>query len=116
MSQTTIDPALSELRGRLRPFRRRLWLRRVVRDGTVILGVALAAQLVLAIVARVVPFEWHLLVAAMIIAVSVAALLIDVVRVRPTLAETALALDAEQDEHAGEERVVAAGGALATTP
>lgn len=92
----TLDPELVALTRRLRPFRRRLWFRRVVRDGVRIGAVVAAGLLVLAVIARVVPFEWLSASAIGLLVVGVAALIVDAVRVRPTLAEAALAIDSEE--------------------
>ncbi len=92
----TLDPLLLELRAGLRPYRRRLWLRRIVRDGSRILAAVTLALLGLAVAARIIAME---MLPALVAAVAVAglvALLVDAVRVRPTLAEAALALDGEQ--------------------
>ena len=91
----TLDPQLVELRRSLGRFRRRLWLRRIVRDGSLIIAGVVAAQLVLAVIARVIAFEYHLPAAIGVVVVGVVALIIDAIRVRPTLAEAALAVDSE---------------------
>ncbi|MDQ3448764.1 MAG: hypothetical protein M3432_06265, partial [Chloroflexota bacterium] len=93
------DPTVMELRRGLRPYRRRLWLRRLLRDGTRIAAIVAAAGLVLAGAARVTPLEWAPLAAAGLILAGILALLVDAVRVQPTLAQTAMALDAEQGLH-----------------
>src|SRR3990170_2659818 len=90
-----LDPQLLELRRSLGRFRRRVWLRRIVRDGTLILAAVVVAELALAIVARLMPFQWHALSSVAVIAAGAVALLIDAVRVRPTLAQAALAVDSE---------------------
>jgi hypothetical protein len=54
----SLDPILVELRRGLRRFRRRLWLRRVVRDAVRIAAMVIV-ELALAGVARLMPFEWH---------------------------------------------------------
>ena len=56
----------------------------------------MALELVLAVAGRLVPLGWAWSAALAIPVVGVVALLIDAVRVRPTVAETALALDSEQ--------------------
>ena len=53
----SLDPQLIELRRSLGRFRRRVWLRRIVRDGSLILAAVIVAQLGLAILARLMPFE-----------------------------------------------------------
>jgi len=92
----TLDPELVALTRRLRPFRRRLWLRRVVRDGVRIGSVVAVGLLLLAVVARVIPFEWHAASAIALVLVGLVAVVVDAVRVRPTLAEAALAIDSEE--------------------
>ncbi len=95
-SAMTLDPALVAIRSGLAPFRRRLWLRRIVRDATWLAALVVALELVLAVAGRLVPLGWAWSAALAIPVVGVVALLIDAVRVRPTVAETALALDGEQ--------------------
>src|SRR5687768_11787610 len=91
----TLDPQLHELRTSLGRFRRRVWLRRMVRHGSVILAVVAAAELALAVVARVFPFEFHVVAALAVALIGLVAFVIDAVRVRPSLAEAALAVDSE---------------------
>ena len=83
----TLDPELVALTRRLRPFRRRLWLRRVVRDGVRIGAVVAVGLLVLAVIARVIPFEWHAASAIAVVLLGLAAIVVDAIRVRPTLAK-----------------------------
>ena len=92
----TIDPTLVAIRSGLAPFRGRLWLRRIVRDATWLAAVVVGLELLLAVAGRLVPLGWAWSAALAIPVVGVIALLIDAVRVRPTVAETALALDGEQ--------------------
>jgi hypothetical protein len=92
----TLDPTLVAIRSGLPPFRRRLWLRRIVRDATWVVAAIVGLELFLALAARVAPLEWAWSVALAIPIVGIVAVAIDAVRVRPTLAETALALDGEQ--------------------
>ena len=92
----TLDPLLLELRAGLRPFRRRLWLRRIVRDGTRILAAVAIALLSVAFAARVVALDMVPAIVAAVLVAALVVLLLDAVRLRPTLAETALALDGEQ--------------------
>ena len=54
----SLDPQLLEIRRSLGRFRRRVWLRRIVRDGSLILAAVVVAQLVLAVIARLMPFQW----------------------------------------------------------
>jgi hypothetical protein len=95
----TLDPLLRDLRAGLRPYRRRLWLRRIVRDATRVVAVVVAAELVLVLAARVVPLPSLPLAASVVAGIGVVALLVAAARARPTIAETALALDAEQGLH-----------------
>jgi len=92
----TLDPELVALTRRLRPFRRRLWLRRVVRDSVRIGAVVTVVLLGLAIVARIIPFEWLAAAAIGAVVIGLLAIAVDAVRVRPTLAEAALAIDTEE--------------------
>ena len=89
----TLDPELVALTRRLRPFRRRLWFRRIVRDSVRIGAVVAVVLLALAIVARIIPFEWLAVAAIAAVAIGLVAIAVDAVRVRPTLAEAALAID-----------------------
>src|SRR6187399_651521 len=91
----TTDPELAELRKSLGRFRRRVWLRRMVRHGSFILAGVVAAQLVLAVIARLFPIEWHALAAAAIVVIGVVAFIADAIRIRPSLAEAAIAVDSE---------------------
>ena len=50
-----LDPELVQLRGSLLPFRRRLWVRRLVRRGWIALAAVVVAELVLWTVARFMP-------------------------------------------------------------
>src|SRR3972149_5129899 len=92
----TLDPTLSQIRHGLRARRRRLWLRRVVRDGTFSLAAVMGLELALALAARIVPLEWGRVAAAAIPLLGALALLVDAVRVRPTLGGHAPAADGEQ--------------------
>ena len=92
----TLDPNIVAIRAGLAPFRRRLWLRRIVRDATWVVAALVGLELLLALAARLAPLGWAWSVALAVPVVGVVAMLIDAVRVRPTLAETALALDGEQ--------------------
>src|SRR6478736_5873877 len=90
-----LDPALIELRSGLVAHRRRLWLRRAVRRAWYVLAVVMVAELVLVVAQRLFPLEQAPLVAAALPVLGLLALLVLVVRARPTLGETALAVDAE---------------------
>ena len=92
----TLDPALVAIRSGLAPFRRRLWLRRIVRDATWLVAAILGLELILAVAARFAPLGWAWSVALALPIIGLVVLLFDAVRIRPTLAETALALDGEQ--------------------
>src|SRR5688572_24910894 len=91
----TSDQQLSQLRSSLGRFRRRVWLRRVIRHGSLILAAVVAVELVLAVVARLMPFEWHLAASVAVAVIGGVVFIIDAVRIRPTLAEAALAVDRE---------------------
>ncbi|MEI7744857.1 MAG: hypothetical protein WCK58_14055, partial [Chloroflexota bacterium] len=90
-----LDPALAELRADLAAHRRRLWLRRAVRRAWYVLAAVAALELVVAITQRLFPIESAALVAAAVPVVGLVVLLALVVRVRPSIGETALAVDAE---------------------
>src|SRR6187551_2537919 len=90
-----LDPALVELRAGLAAHRRRLWLRRAVRRAWYVLAVVMVAELLLVIAQRLFPLEQAPLVAAALPVLGLLALLVVVVRARPTMGETALAVDAE---------------------
>ena len=83
------------MRSGLAAHRRRLWLRRIVRRTWIALAAILVAELVLWTVARFVPLEWAPLMGAAIPVVGALALLVAVVRARPTIGETAIAVDVE---------------------
>ena len=90
-----LDPALLSVRAGLAAHRRRLWIRRIVRRAWLALAAILVAELVLWTVARFVPLEWAPIAGAAIPIVGAVALLVAVVRARPSLGETALAVDME---------------------
>src|SRR4051794_1087710 len=90
-----LDPALVELRSGLAAHRRRLWLRRAVRRAWYVLAVVMVAELALAVAQRLFALEQAPLIAAALPIFGLLALLVLVVRARPTLGETALAVDAE---------------------
>ncbi|HLQ47361.1 MAG TPA: hypothetical protein VK233_00170, partial [Candidatus Dormibacteraeota bacterium] len=90
-----LDPDLEEIRSALRPQRRRLWLRRIVRR-TWLVGVGVAAgEVVLFGVARMVPLEILPSLAIAIPLVGLVLLVALAARARPSIGETALAVDAE---------------------
>ena len=90
-----LDPALLTLRAGLVAHRRRLWLRRSVRRAWYVLAGVAVAEIALAIAMRVAPVEWGPQLAAAVPIVGLLVLLVLVVRARPSIGETALALDAE---------------------
>jgi hypothetical protein len=90
-----LDPALAAIRSGLAAHRRRLWLRRAVRRAWTVLAVVAVAELVLAVLQRLLPLEQAPLLALALPGLGLIVLLGLVVRVRPTLGETALAVDAE---------------------
>ena len=94
-SGVPLDPSLAEIRSTLAGHRRRLWFRRAVRRFWAVAAVVAVAELVLAIAQRLVPLEQAPLVALAIPVVGRVVLLVLVVLARPTLGETALAVDAE---------------------
>ncbi|HEY4632824.1 MAG TPA: hypothetical protein VIH00_02820, partial [Candidatus Limnocylindrales bacterium] len=90
-----VDPTLLAIASSLAARRRHLWLRRIVRRAWIALAVIAVAEAALWTVARFVPLESApLLGAAIPVAVALGLLLVSV-RVRPSLGETALAVDAE---------------------
>ena len=90
-----LDPALVAVRAGLASHRRRLWLRRLVRRGWIALAVVVVAELLLWTLARFVPLPSALLVGAAIPIVGLLGWLVAGVRSRPSIGETALAVDAE---------------------
>ena len=90
-----LDPSLAAIRAGLAAHRRRLWLRRAVRRAWAVLAVVAVAELVLAVLQRLVPLEQAPLVAVALPVLGLLVLLALVVRARPSLGETALAVDAE---------------------
>lgn len=90
-----LDPLLLRLRDGLAAHRRRLWLRRIVGRTWIVGAALLAAETALAGAARLVALEAAPTLAAALPALAVLALLVETVRVRPTLAEAALAVDVE---------------------
>ncbi len=90
-----LDPRLQELRAMLALHRRRLWLRRMVRRLWIAAAAIALLELALAILQRLVPLEWAPLVALAMPFLGLLVLVVLATRVRPTLGETALAVDAE---------------------
>jgi hypothetical protein len=91
----TLDPELETVRDLLRPYRRRLWLRRAVRRLWSVVAIVAVAELALWTLARVVPIELAPAIAAAIPAVGVAVLATLTLRARPSLGEAAIAVDRE---------------------
>src|SRR4051794_15804775 len=89
------DEDLTALWRGLAAYRRRLWLRRIVRRSWIAVAVVALAELGLVIAARLRPIESELAVAAGIPVIAIAALLVVAARIRPGVAETAIAVDAE---------------------
>ncbi|HEU5202746.1 MAG TPA: hypothetical protein VFU17_00475, partial [Candidatus Limnocylindrales bacterium] len=90
-----LDPALVAIRAGLVPHRRRLWLRRIVRRAWIAVAAVLAAELVLWTVARFVAIEYAPLIAVAIPVIGLVALIGAAIQARPSIGETALAVDAE---------------------
>ena len=90
-----LDPALAQLRTGLAAHRRRLWLRRAVRRAWMVLAVVAVAELLLVVAQRIWPLEGATVLAAAIPVIGLLVLLVMVARARPSLGETALAVDAE---------------------
>jgi hypothetical protein len=90
-----LDPALLAIRAGLVPHRRRLWLRRIVRRTWIAVAVVLVAELILWTVARFLPIEFAPLIAIAIPVVGLVALIAAAIHARPSIGETALAVDAE---------------------
>ena len=90
-----LDPSIEALRASLAPHRRRLWLRRMVRRAWIALAGVVVAEAILWTLARFIPLEAAPVIGAAIPIIGVLALLAAVVQARPSLGETALAVDAE---------------------
>ncbi len=90
-----LDPALDAIRSSLAPHRRRLWLRRIVRRGWMALAAIAVGEVAVWTIARFMPLEAAPLVAATIPAVVLLAWLAACILARPSLGETALAVDVE---------------------
>ncbi|MDP9482508.1 MAG: hypothetical protein M3P84_04710, partial [Chloroflexota bacterium] len=89
------DPSIAGIRAGLGPFRRRLWIRRIVRRGWLVLALALIAQAALWALARLVPLEHAPVISVSIPAVAAVVLLVLAVVARPSIGETAIAVDVE---------------------
>ena len=92
-----LDPDLDEIRVALRPQRRRLWLRRIVRRTWLVAVAVAGAEVVLFAVARIVPLETLASLAIGIPLIGLVILAALAARARPSIGETALAVDAEAD-------------------
>ncbi|MEX2184630.1 MAG: hypothetical protein WEC14_09295, partial [Chloroflexota bacterium] len=90
-----LDPALLAIRSSLATHRRRLWTRRIVRRVWIAAAVVAVAEAALWTVARFVALESAPLAAAAIPMVAALGLLVAAVHARPTIGETALAVDME---------------------
>src|SRR6185295_5510497 len=90
-----LDPALETIRSSLAGHRRRLWLRRIARRAWLAAAATLVAVAVLLIVARLFPIEALPSLLVAIVAIGLGVFLFAAVRCRPSLGETALAVDAE---------------------
>ena len=89
------DPSIAGIRAGLGPFRRRLWIRRIVRRAWLVAALALLAEAALWALARLIPLERAPLIAAAIPVVAVVALSIVAGLARPSIGETAIAVDVE---------------------
>ena len=90
-----LDPVLTGLLAALGPHRQRLWARRIVRRTWLALAGIAVAELVLWTVARFIPIPWAPLAGMVIALIGTFVLLVAIVRTRPSLGETALAVDGE---------------------
>jgi hypothetical protein len=90
-----LDPDLLAIRRLLRPFGRRLWLRRVVRRTWLVLAAVVLAELTLWALARVLPLEAAPTVAVALPILGALILLALAVASRPSLGEAAMAVDRE---------------------
>ena len=90
-----LDPDLEEIRLALRPQRRRLWFRRIVRRTWLVLATVGAVEVALFAVARLVPLEILPSLAIALPLVGLVVLAALAAHARPSVGETALALDAE---------------------
>ncbi len=90
-----LDSTLAAIRVGLRPHRRRLWLRRAVRRGWIALALVALAEAAVAFAQRAWPLEAAPLIALAIPVLGAVGLLAAVALCRPSLGETAMAIDAE---------------------
>lgn len=90
-----LDPGLEEIRAALHPQRRRLWLRRIVRRFWLVAVSVAVGEVALFTIARLVPLE---ILASLAIAIPIVGLVLLAAlaaHARPSIGETALAIDAE---------------------
>ncbi|HSO30340.1 MAG TPA: hypothetical protein VLS28_10585, partial [Candidatus Sulfomarinibacteraceae bacterium] len=90
-----LDPELDRIRVALRPHRRRLWTRRIVRRAWIAAAAVAVAELGLWTAARFVPLEAAPAIGAAIPVLGLAALAAAAIRARPTVGETAIGVDRE---------------------
>jgi len=90
-----LDPAIAAIRAGLVPYRRRLWLRRVVRRALVLVALVLVAEVVLWATARLIPLDAAPAVGAILPALGAVALMVLTMVARPSIGETAIAVDGE---------------------
>ena len=90
-----LDPALESIRGELAAHRRRLWLRRIVRRTWLAIAAIAVGEAALWTIARFVPLGSAPIIAAALPIAIALILLAFVIRARPSLGETALAVDVE---------------------
>jgi hypothetical protein len=90
-----LDPALERIRAGLRPHRRRLWMRRIVRRAWIVLAGIALLELALFTVARFTPIEAAQAIGVAIPVLGLAVLAVAAIRARPTLGEAAIAVDRE---------------------
>ena len=90
-----LDRSLEEIRAGLAGHRRRLWMRRIVRRAWAALAGIVVAEAALLGLARLMPIEVLPTLIVAIAIIGVAIWLASVVRARPSLGETALAVDGE---------------------
>ncbi len=92
-----LDPSLEAIRGALVAHRNRLWLRRIVRRTWLALAAVAIGEAILWTIARFIPVEAAPIVAVAIPIAVALILIVAAVRARPSLGETALAVDVEGD-------------------
>ncbi|MEJ7697445.1 MAG: hypothetical protein WKF78_12690 [Candidatus Limnocylindrales bacterium] len=91
----SLDPAILAIRSALAGHRRRLWFRRIVRRSWIALAVVAVSEALLWMVARIIPLESASLVAVGLPVLAAVGLLVAAVMARPSIGETALAVDGE---------------------